>query len=162
MTVTHIDTAPDAIRNQYNTKRYSQSTYASAHGETVVRTSLPGGYLASLAYAKTCQFDVDRYEPVFLPIRERLRGDTRALTAFSTTYADDLRLEAECERVWQAQRAWAESAPSYTERVAANQAAYQAEQLEHAINDRAVELMRSRELAVRAQAFADARQEISR
>jgi hypothetical protein len=166
-----IDDAPENIRRNYLTRLYGKTLLDARHAQNAEGTSysvasLAAGYLAAKTYANQCHFDVPRYQPYFGPLLEQLKlsGDERTWRLFSNTYAIEIKLEREAEESWQAQHVeggWVEG-PSYEEVVAKNQAAASADRLEAEIRDRANELMRTREVAARAAAFADARQELGK
>jgi hypothetical protein len=145
--ITLIHTAPEPLLRNYMGRLYSNSSMAR-------------GYLDGLSYARTIGFDVPRYEPVYGPILERLKSDKHAFTKFNVTHAEELRAEREAEMTWQEHRAWAKTGRGYAETAAANKAAFEAGQLERAINERARELIASREASAREAAFADARAQL--
>jgi hypothetical protein len=173
MTVTHINTAPAGIKNQFIDRLWGRTlnaiapgiptTDAPADSVTQTQSSLVAAWFAAKAYANQCHFFVDAYEPIFTPIRDRLRaaGEQRALAVFSVAHADELRLEREAERAHKKQEQWIATAPSYHEVVSRNQAAAAADRLEIEIRQLGQQLLRERELAARAQAFTDARMELA-
>jgi hypothetical protein len=144
-----IDKAPEAIKKNYTTRLFSGS-------------SMAGSWLAAAEYAWKVHFDVERYRPVYGVIAERLKttGDMYAFRLFCVAHADELRAEQEADRRWLAERATVTSSPSFEEKTARNAAAAAADRLEVEISQRADQLMRERELAARAGAFADARAQL--
>lgn len=147
---THINTAPEAIRRNFLNR---------LHGTL----SMAEGYLAALDYARTCHYDCDPYAPVYGVIAERLRatGDMQTFRTFVNAHEDELRLEQRCAEAYKKLSDW-RNGPDAATVAARNQAAYQADQLEQAINARGEQLHRQREIAARAQAFTDARMELSK
>lgn len=153
MTKSLIDTASEAIQDNYKRRRYGAR-------------SLAEGYIAALDYANTCHFDVPQYEPVFGPIAERLKasGDLSAWRTFTTTHRSELIAEERAAFLWQNQREWAKGEPAEVI-IARNQAAVAADKLELEIRERAAGILRERELAAaksaRAEALAEARKQVT-
>jgi hypothetical protein len=147
MTITLIHTAPEPLLKNY---------IGRLHGNP----SMARGYADALSYAKTIGFDAPRYEPVYGPLLERLKSDKHAFAKFSVAHAEELRAERDAESMWQSQRAWAKTGRGYAEVSAANKAAFDADQLERAINERGTQLLRAREAEARQAAFADARAQL--
>lgn len=150
-----ITAAQAAILRNFTTRLYTTRDMG--------RPSLAAGYLAGLDYARTCHYDVPQYQPVFGVIAARIQasGDMQAYRLFCVEHGDELRLEQEADRKWQAQREWAKG-PSADEVAARNREQYATDQLQQAINERARQLMGERQTAERARAVADARKELSR
>ncbi len=121
------------------------------------------GYLAALDYCRSIHFDCPEYAPVFGLIASRLQasGDMHAFRTFVNSHADELRAEQECDRVWKSLRKYMEGPDAETV-IARNRAAYEADQLEQAVNARGEQIALERELHARAKCFTDARKELTR
>jgi hypothetical protein len=124
------------------------------------------GHMDGMSYAKSLGFDSPRFEPILTPVLERLRasGNTYAANLFKNMHDAELRAEREVEAAWCAQRGWVsdEKSKSYEDLMAANKSAFEADQLERAVNERIAQLSRERELQARAKLAADVRKELSR
>jgi hypothetical protein len=145
-----IDKAPEGAKINFYNRLYGGRSMAES-------------YCVALDYAKACHYDVAPYQPVFGIIAARIQatGNTKGYVTFCVAHADELRAEQKADNVWKDQREWAKGEPAEVI-IQRNQAAYQADQLEQAVNARAEQIIKERELAARSKAFADARKELAR
>lgn len=145
---TLISTAPPGIYKNYVSRLYGDS-------------SLAGGYLSALEYARVNHYDVPAFTPIYTPLADALKasGDTHAWRAFANAHSHELRMERDAQNRYAELRAWSLGEPADVI-VARNQAATAADKLEAEIRQRGEQLLTQHELQARAKCFAEARKQL--